>query len=296
MMASSTVIWALMFGAGIFLFIQSLGARKLRVRLTQEDQRPALERMVESLFAPAAKRVLTAGKVDLGEHERALAMRLARAGYPQMFTSPDAVIGYRLFSAVIFAAMGGLFGLVISMGVLTLAIMGILAAMGWAMPDRVIANAERDRREQLTLDAASTLDRLAIYVAAGNALPAAITSVSRKPGGAWVVLFRRVAALYHTEGDFKMVIERVIEENGRLPDIARVLDRLVAAYDMGGGRVAEGLRRMAGDARIRIRLLITERGHRNSILMVIPAFFAIVAMTIVLIGPGISRLTLMLAP
>ncbi len=284
------IVPAILAALGVFLVVEALGPRRVRVRLTEADQRPLTQRMIDALFAPAAERVMTAGRVNLEQHRAHLARRLARAGYPPPFTSPDAVLGYRLFTAVLFAALGGIFCLVARMGSIALPVMLGLGALGWKMPDKVIANAERERCEQLTLDAASTLDRLAIYVAAGNALPSAVRSLAEKPGGAWVAEFRKVAAHYAVTGDFTQALETVVEESGRLPDVTRVCERLRAAYEMGGGGVAQSLRRMAQDARASIRHLITERGYRNAVMMVVPAFLAIIAITIVLIAPGVVRM------
>ena len=114
--------------------------------------------------------------------------------------------------------------------------------------------------------------------------------MAEKPGGAWVAEFRKVAAHYAVTGDFTQALETVVEESGRLPDVTRVCERLRAAYEMGGGGVAQSLRRMAQDARASIRHLITERGYRNAVMMVVPAFLAIIAITIVLIAPGVVRM------
>lgn len=283
-------ILALMAGLGVFLFVQALGPRPVRIRLVERDRRPFVQRAVEAFFAPAASRVAAVGRLDPEVQKVELARRLARAGFPAPFTSPEAVMGYRLFTALLFAALGGLFALMLRLGAATVPVVVGLAVLGWTLPDRSIATAERQRREQLTLDAASALDRLAIYVAAGNALPAAIISLAERPGGAWVAEFRKVAGLYVTGGDLPAALEEVVEKNGRLPEIVRVCERLRAAYEMGGGGVAQSLRRMAADARVRIRLQITERGYKNAVLMVVPAFFAIVATSIVLLGPGVVRM------
>ena len=200
------------------------------------------------------------------------------------------MLARRLFTAVLFAVFSGVFALLVGMGALSLVLMAGLAALGWALPDRIIAQARQKRVEQLTLDAASTLDRLAIYVAAGSALPAAIRSLAERPGGAWVGEFRKAASEYAVTGNFQHSLEHVVEESGRLPEIARVCERLRAAYSMGGGGIADALRRMAADARVSIRLLITERGYKNAVMMVIPAFLAIVAATIILISPGATRM------
>jgi len=282
-------------GVGVFLIVEALRPRHVRVRLTDEDQRPLLERLVDTMFAPITARIMSiGGRVDMDERRDTLERQLKRAGYPAPYTSSQAVLGYKLFNAVLYAAFLGLFALLTGwLG--TAPILLIAGAVfGWGIPDRIIRSAEQNRREQLTLDAASTLDRLAIFVAAGNALPAAIISLTQRPGGLWIHFFRRVAAEYATSGDLPAALEKINEESGRLPEVTRVTDRLRAAHEMGGGGVATSLRRMAGDARMRIRLLITERGYRNAVLMVIPSFFAIVATMMVLMAPGALRMLFLL--
>jgi pilus assembly protein TadC len=278
-------------GTGVFLTVTSLGPRRVRVRLTDPDERPFIDRMLDVLFVPAAERVVTAtGRVDLEERKRKLEQRLRRANYPAPFTSPEAVLGYRMLTAVLAAVFGGVFALLVGLGGMALPLMAGLGALGWVIPGRSIHQAVEDRKEQLTLDAASSLDRLAIFVAAGNALPAAVRSLAERSGGAWVGVFRQVASRYAVTGDFQKSFEEVMAGNGRLPDIVRVGERLIAAYEMGGGGIAQSLRRMAGDARTNIRLLITERGYKNAVKMVIPAFLAIIAATIILVAPGAVRM------
>ncbi len=281
---------AFVVALGVFLAVEAVGPRRIRVRLTEQDQRPLAQRLVDTLFAPAAARMMTAGQIDVDEHRLSLARRLARAGYPEPFTSCDAVLGYRLFYAVLFAIFGGAFCLVTNLGASALPVMAALAVFGWMAPDRTIATAERKRREQLTLDAASTLDRLAIYVAAGNALPAAIRSLAERPGGAWVAEFRKIASAYVVDGDFAGALNEAISDSGRLPEITRVAERIRAAHEMGGGGVAQALRQMAADARSNVKTALIERGYQNAVTMVFPMFLAIVASGIVLIAPGAARM------
>jgi Flp pilus assembly protein TadB len=277
-------VFALFAAIGVFLVVEALGPRRMRVRLLDEDTRPFAQRMMDTFFAPAAMRVMGVSRVNVEEHKVTLARRLARAGYP--FATPEDVMGARLFNAVLFGVFGGLLCLIVGLAsVAPLAMLG-LAAFGWFTPDRTIAKAEQERVEQLILDASSSLDRLAIYIAAGNALPTAVRSLAEKPGGAWVAEFRKVASHYAVNGDFPEALEDTMQQSGRLPEVVRVLERLRAASEMGGGNTAENLRNMANDARIRIKLTLTERGYKNAVMMVIPAFFAIVAIALVLIGPG----------
>ena len=286
----SIIILAFLAAIGVFMVVDALGPRRPRVSLGAADERPATQRLLDTLFGPAAERVYGLGRGDVGQFKSDLNTRLARAGYPSPFVTAENVLAYQLFTAVLFAVFGGAFALLVGLGPAAPLLMLGLAVMGWTTPLQNIAAAERERREQLTLDAASTMDRLASYVAAGTPLPSAIRSIAERPGGAWVGQFRAIASAYAVGGDFVAALDEAVEKSGRLPDIARVCERLKAAYEMGGGGVTRSLRQMASDARINIRLLITERGYKNAVLMVIPAFFAIIATTLILIAPGAVRM------
>jgi hypothetical protein len=285
-----TIPFAFIAAFGVFMFVDALRPRAPRITLMAPDERPVTQRLLDTLFVPAAERVLTLGRVDLRTHKSDLARRLARANYPPPFAAPEVVMSYRLFTAILFAVFGGIFGLLVGLGAATFPLMLALAVFGWAMPDRTIANAERDRKEQLMLDAASTMDRLAIHVSSGSALPMAIRSVAEKPGGAWVAECRKFAAYYATDGDFEVAADKVMEQSGRLSEIVRVFERLKAANEMGGGGTGKALRQMAADARLSAKLVIAERGYKNAVLMVIPAFFAIIAIMIILVAPGAVKM------
>lgn len=240
-----TLPFAFLTALGLFVFIDGLRPRAPRITLTAPDTRPFTLRLLDTLFLPAAERLLRLSRVDLGTHRTDLAVRLARAKpfSPAPFTTPDLVLkGYRLFTALIFALFGGLFGLLIGLGGATLAAMGGLGLAGWGMPDRVIANAIKDRRRAVgTVDAAATMDRLAIHVAAGSALPMAIRRVSDRPGGEWVATFRQAAARgpAASNGDFEQSADDVMDSSScRFPEIVRVLERLKAAKEMGAAAPA----------------------------------------------------------
>jgi len=276
---------------GVLLIVSATQKARPRVRLTDADERPFLDRTLETLFVPASKRVAGLGRHDWAEQRQKLAVRIAQAGYPPPFTTPESVLGYRLFTAAIFAGLVGVFGLILSListgfGAIALPLAVGAGVLGWFLPNQVISNAIQERQEQLTLDAASTLDRLAIYVAAGYALPMALRLLSERPGGAWVAEMRAIASDYAVTGNFAGALDKAAERCGRLSEIVRGTERLKSAHEMGGGGIVESLRRMSQDARHRIKILLTERGYKNAVLMVIPAFFAIVAIALVLIAPG----------
>ncbi len=293
------LLWllGLVAASGVALAVEALFPRPVRLTLTAADERTLLPRLLDSFFTPAAQRLARIGRRDWTAQRTDLALRLARAGYPPPFTTPEAVLGYRAFTAALFAGLAGVFLLVMTLilgggglGGLALPIMLGLAALGWRMPDQTLKNAESQRREQLTLDAASALDRLAIFISGGFALPMALRELAERPGGAWIGEFRQVAADYAVNGDFTAALGRAGSRSGGLPEITRVTERLKAAYEMGGGGLAVSLRRMAVEARTRIRLVITERGYKNAVMMVIPAFFAIIAIALILIAPGAAQM------
>ncbi len=66
---NSTMLFAFMAAAGVFMVVMAVGPRTVRVRLVEEDQRPFLDRLMDSWFAPAAKRVMTATGRSMGEFE-----------------------------------------------------------------------------------------------------------------------------------------------------------------------------------------------------------------------------------
>ena len=92
-------VFAGLAALGVYLVIDGLRPRRLRLRLTAPDERPASQRIMAAFFAPVSARLLTIGRVDLTHHKIDLALRLAQANYPQNFTTPEAVLAYQLLMA-----------------------------------------------------------------------------------------------------------------------------------------------------------------------------------------------------
>ena len=255
------IVLAVVAFVGVTMVSDALTPPRPRVHLADADQRPLLQRTLDTFLTPAAQRVVTIGRGDVKQIRLDMATRLARANYPSPFsdpeTGPDMVMGYQLLVAVVFAVLGGLFGLSYGLGSASLIVVIALAVAGWFVPLRVIRSAENARREQLMLDAASTMDRLASFVAAGNTLPAAVRSLAERPGGAWVAEFRKIASAYAVGGDFGKALDEAMEKSGRMPEIVKVCERLKAAHEMSGGGVIRTLRQMAADARVNVKNLIT---------------------------------------
>jgi pilus assembly protein TadC len=285
------LLFAFLSFLGVLLTIDALRPRPPRVRLTKPESGPLLNRLLDAFFAPAAMRVASIGRGDIAKMKEDLEIKLRRAGYPPPFTKPEDVFAHKLFTAGLLAVMGFFFFALLGLGSGSLAFSLILALIGWKMPDNALRTAEQRRREALIMDAASVLDRLAIHVAAGNPLPTAVRNLAESPGqGPWLEEMRKIGANYAVTGDFAAALDDAVERNGGLPEIARVCERLKAAYEMGGGKTSQSLRQMAQEARTTMKLLIAERGYRNAVLMVIPALFALIAISMILLGPGAVRM------
>ncbi len=75
-----TAILALIAGAGMFLFVDALFPRRVRIRLSAPDERPLGQRLMDAFFLPAAERVAGLGRAGLAHQKAALAVRRKRAG------------------------------------------------------------------------------------------------------------------------------------------------------------------------------------------------------------------------
>ena len=278
--------------AGVYLVLSAFQVQRvdLRSRLgyVQEERPPLAERLFGYLAQQWGRRGDRAGL----EH------RLRLAGFwgdpSRPYPSVEAFRAQQLMAAALTALIGWGGGLLIAFVAEKPAAMALpfgllLAPLGLLMPQAEVEKAIRNRDDGLVVDQATALERLANFVAAGQPLPQAILVFSERPGGAFVVFLRQVAAEYVQSGDLAGAVERVMEANGNpgvlvpFATLARISQRL-------GGGISEDLRRLAGEMREETKRRITERGYRNTILMVVPAGLAILASMLVLAAPGFARM------
>jgi len=200
--------------------------------------------------------------------------------YKLASTALLAVLG--LGAGVALAAIGGFnptLGLGVAVGT------GVL---GFFLPDFDLKGKVSRRDDQMLADMASALDRLANFLAAGYPLPYAINQLAGRPGGVFVAELRDVAAQYNVSGDLAAGIDGLLESNGNLLPLIPFATLVKTAARLGGG-VSEPLRNLATELRAELTQRITARGYRNTVLMIVPAFFAILATLLVLAAPGALR-------
>jgi pilus assembly protein TadC len=301
----STTVLALLGALGALLIFTAgqrrlprsgVSRRALSMRLGLE-QVQARRPLVDRLFGVLAEDLLRRrNQADVetrirqaGLWQRAGAPRTAGALYPDTRT----FYAYKLAGATLLAVVGLGFGTVLAhIGDLSPAVsLGVglgTGALGLFLPDLDLKSKVARRDDQIIADMASALDRLANFLAAGYPLPHAIHHLAERPGGVFVAELRHVAAQYDVSGDLVSGIEALLEDNGHLPPLIPFASLVRSATRLGGG-VGASLRALAEELRTELIQRITARGYRNTVLMIVPAFFAIVATLLVLAAPGAMR-------
>lgn len=287
-------VWlAFLGGLGTFLAVsagQRRAPRSLSLRLGLE-QVQARRPLVDRLFGAWAEALLRRRNATDVETQLKQAGFWQRVGAP--YPDARAFYAYKLASATLLAVLGlGAGVLLASLGgfspTVSLGIAAATGALGFFLPDMDLKSKVTRRDDQMLADMASALDRLANFLAAGYPLPHAVQQLAERPGGVFVAELRSVAAHYNVSGDLAAGVEALLESNGNLPPLIPFTTLLRTAVRLGGG-VSEALRALAAQLRAELTQRITARGYRNTVLMIVPAFFAILATLLVLAAPGALR-------
>ncbi len=282
--------WAGLAALGTGLLVTA-GQRRAPRALGLPDRGLAQRPLVDRLFGAWAEGLLQRRNAPDIETRLQQAGLWQRAGalYPDVRT----FYAYCLASATLLAGLGlggGLLLALLGELPLTLAV-GLavgLGALGGFLPVGDLRSQIAHRDDRMVADMASALDRLANFLAAGYPLPYAIHELAQRPGGVFVAELREVAAHYDVSGDLVAGVEALLETNGHLPPLLPFATLLKTATRLGGG-VSEALRALAAELRAELTQRITARGYRNTVLMIVPAFFAILATLLVLAAPGALR-------
>ena len=289
-----TALWLAFLGGLGTLLVVTAGRRRaprtLNVRLGLEQvaaRRPLVDRLFGRLAQDLAQRRDRADVETL----------LKQAGFWQRVGAPYP--DTRTFFATKLASATGLAVVGLGFGVLLAAIGGLTpalslgvavgtGALGFFLPNLDLKGKVARRDDQMIANMASALDRLANFLAAGFPLPYAIHQLAQRPGGVFVAELRTVAAQYNVSGDLAVGVEALLEDNGNLPPLIPFVTLVKTAARLGGG-VSEPLRALAEELRAELTQRTTARGYRNTVLMIVPAFFAILATLLVLAAPGALR-------
>ena len=288
----TAALWfAFLGGVGTFLIVSAGQRRVPRAASLSINPVQARRPLVDRLFGAWAEGLL--GRRNAADVET----RLKQAGFWQragaLYPDPRTFYAYQIASAALLAVVGLGFGVLLAAiggfdPALSLPVALGAGALGFFLPAMDLKNRVARRDDQMIADMASALDRLANFLAAGYPLPLAIHRLAERPGGVFIAELRDVAAQYSVSGDLVAGIDALLEANGNLPPLIPFASLVRTAARLGGG-VGEPLRALAAELRAELTQRITARGYRNTVLMIVPAFFAILATLLVLAAPGALR-------
>ncbi len=261
-----------------------------RLGLTEVAQRrPLVDRLFGNLVEGWLQRRDTASAVI---HRLRQAGMYGRAG--ALYPDERVFYAYKLAAAALVALLSA------GMGAFAASILEISAnsallwavggaAAGFLLPDLDLQAQLQRRDDQLLADMATALDRLANFLVGGQPLPQAINCLAARPGGAFVQELALVAGSYNVGVNLSTALQELLTLNGDLAVLVPFVNLCRAGQHMGGG-VSASLRELARELRTELKQRIETRGSRNAVLMVIPAFLAVLATLAVLTAPGFIRI------
>ena len=204
--------------------------------------------------------------------------------------SPASFVGYRVLAA--FAA-AILVGWTLSSGDASIAVVvlaaGYAGVMGWILPVTILKSRARRRLERIEIELPELIDLLVVTLEAGLSFNAALLrSVERMRGplGDEIRLALREHNLgLEMEGAFQNLLDRC-----DAPAV-RAFVRAVNQGESLGISIAQVMRELAADLRIRRRQIIEEKAQKAPIKILFPLCFLILpSVFIVVLFPGMYNI------
>nr|WP_246315613.1 type II secretion system F family protein [Kineococcus aurantiacus] len=167
----------------------------------------------------------------------------------------------------------------------------VVGGLGGALArDELLARAVRRRREELVADLPAVAELLALSVAAGENVSAALDRVAAG-GGPLCEGLRAALGRVRTGTP---LLDALADLAGRwqVPPFSRFVDALAVAVE-AGSPLADVLRAQAADARDAEHRRLTEAGGRQEVAMMVPVVFGILPTVVVFaVYPGLAQLQL----
>jgi tight adherence protein C len=210
---------------------------------------------------------------------------IAAAGYPPRYRTVYNFYAWKVFIAVMLFLVGIFNAILIGPGFLPVALG--LGVLGLYLPDFHIRQLVQRRREMVRTEMAFVLHRLAIQVAAGQALPLALEQIASKPGGPFIQELKQVLSDISTGRPLTEALDGLAERAAGIDDVRRFVDLLKRAQQLGSP-IADALTSMGRIMQERVQQDVEAKGMAASVQMVLPVGCLILpAIGIVVMGPGI---------
>src|SRR5579862_5157856 len=254
--------------------------------LARRDGAPVdLPHFSERVVAPLVKRLAAVTlRLNPKVSADAIGSRLIAAGLATRITSTQflALKTALALGGVLAAAVFGL-SFSAAMGIVFVPALGVL---GFVLPDAVLGNRIRARRERIRSELPDALDLLAVSVEAGLGLDGAVAKLTEHMQGALVDEFALTLGEMRI-GESRYDALKKLAERVPAPEVAAFVRSVVQADQLGIslGRI---LRVQAADSRLRRQAAAEEKAMKAPIKMLFPtAILIFPSMFLVLLGPAV---------
>jgi tight adherence protein C len=173
----------------------------------------------------------------------------------------------------------------------SLVVIALASAAGILARDRALTVAVQRRADRMRSELPTVIELLAMAVAAGSGLLAALERTSRIGAGTVATELGRTLDDVRVGLPLVPALQRMADRNG-VGELQRFVDALVAAVDRGTP-LADVLVAQAMDARESSRRALIEAGGRKEIAMMVPVVFLVLPISVLFVlFPGFYGLSL----
>lgn len=222
----------------------------------------------------------------------ALRKRLSQAG---MRMEPSTFRGRQLAWGLVGIGAGAVgltvFALTGRLSVPTSVMPLLCGALAAVVYDTQLSARARARRTRLTDELPTTLEFLALCLAAGEGFLDALRRVAAVGSGELTAELRQVVLAVGTGSSLADALSEMTARL-QLPGLSRAVDQVIAALEHGAP-LAAVLHAQAGDARDEAKRTLIEQAGRKEILMLLPLVFLILPLSVLFaVYPGLFILRL----
>jgi len=259
---------------------------RLRFKATSPDRL----RFNDRVLAPAAARLARiALRVNPRVTVESVGLRLLAAGMGRTMT-PTVFLAAKAVFGGLSALFGFLFGFS-SFGLLgALALAGLFAAGGFALPGIYVSGKAKRRREAIRAELPDALDLLAVSVEAGLGFDGAVAKLTEHMEGPLTEEFSLTLGQMRI-GESRQDALKKLAERVETQEVATFARAIIQADQLGIslGRI---LRLQATDTRLKRQAAAEEKAMKAPIKMLFPTvLFIFPAMFLVILGPAMIQLT-----
>ena len=271
----------LMFSAltGLFTpksdsYFQDQGYRMRSLR-----DRPVLDRLIGPAASDAAGLL-----ARLGGNQKRDERRLVQAGFPPPFETIGDFYGWKVILAFGLFLSGLALAALLGSAIFLIAALG-LGLFGLYLPDISLHQDAMKRQEMFRIEMAFTLDRLALFMHAGEIPENAIRHVAQRGGGLFIQELRAVVNQLNTGETLTDALATVLERFP-LDDYEQFLSVVMMSVESGTG-LYQVLGTMSGNMQSELENDLLAKGTSSTLAMVLGMGLALLGIVVVIGGPAL---------